>query len=158
MRIFEEKQRFNQWWLYAVYALVLCALIGGTYKNSNGFRNFDNPIIYIFLLAGIFSIVFILLLQMETRIDHIGIKVKFSSLPFSKKIFPWKDIKECYVREYSPLAEYDGWGIRELLRNNNGIQIVTNDNLRFLIGTQKAESARAALENYDHKFNRNITH
>jgi hypothetical protein len=158
MRIFEEKQRFNPWWLYAVYALVLCLLIGGAYKNSNGFRNFDNPVIFILLLAGIFLVVFILLLQMETRIDPEGIKVKFPSLPFSEKNFQWIDIKECYVRKYSPLAEYDGWGIRGLLSNNNGIQIVTNDNFRFFIGTQKAEAVKAVLENYEHKINRNINH
>ncbi len=36
---------------------------------------------------------------------------------------------------------------------NFGIQIVTRDKKRFLIGTRKPDDARAVLLNYSHKIN-----
>jgi hypothetical protein len=52
MRAFEEKQRFNQWWLYAIFAMVLATLLIGIYKNTGGLTNFHNPGLVLLLLAG----------------------------------------------------------------------------------------------------------
>lgn len=160
MRVFEEKQRFNQWWLYAIYIMVLIVLITGIYKNSDGFTNFHSPLLVLLLLAGTIPMAVILYKQLETRIDSEGIRVKFSPLGFSEKFFPWKEIDDCYVRKYSPVAEYGGWGIRSLgkkkaynVSGNLGIQIVTRDKNRFLIGTRKPDAARAVIKNYQHKIN-----
>lgn len=162
MRIFEEKQRFNQWWLYFILALVLLILIGGIYKNTEGFRNFDNPVLILFFLLAMFPIVFILILRLDTRIDQEGITVKFSPIGFSRKFFPWKEIQEVYVRKYSPIAEFGGWGIRGIGRRkaynasgNIGIQIVTTNKKAFLIGTQGPDAVRAVLKQYHHKINQN---
>ncbi len=158
MRIFEEKQRFNQWWLYAIYILVLAVLITGIYKNSDGFTNFHNPVLVLSLLAATIPMAVILWMQLLTRIDNEGIRVKFSPFGFSEKYFSWREIEECYVRQYNPLTEYGGWGIRGLGRKkaynvsgNFGIQIVTLDKKRFLIGTMKPNDARAVILNYGNK-------
>lgn len=160
MRVFEEKQHFNQWWLYAIYALVLFVLIGGIYKNSNGFQKFDNPLPVLLFLAAMVPMAFILILRQDTRIDPEGITVKFYPMGFSRKFFPWKRIGEVYVRKYSPIAEYGGWGVRGTRRRkaynvagNLGIQIVTTDKENFLIGTQKPDVARAVLKHYQPKLN-----
>ncbi|CAN5173814.1 hypothetical protein BH23BAC2_BH23BAC2_01850 [soil metagenome] len=160
MRVFKEKQRFNQWWLYAIYVLVLAVLITGIYKNSDGFTNFHNPVLVLFFVACTIPMAVILWMQLVTRIDNEGIRVKFSPLGFSEKFFSWKEIEECYVRKYHPLAEYGGWGIRSLGRKkaynisgNLGIQIVTRDKNKFLIGTSKPDEARAVIQNYEHKIN-----
>jgi hypothetical protein len=101
---------------------------------------------------------FILYMQLETRIDNEGISLKFLPLGFSKKSFSWKEIDECYVRKYNPFVEYGGWGIRGSSRRKVynvsgylGIQIVTKDKKKFLIGTQKPDAARAVLKHYQHK-------
>lgn len=162
MRIFKEEQRFNQWWLYAVYVLVLAVLGIGIYKNSDGFTNFHSPILVLSLLAATLPMGLILWMQLITRIDHEGILVKFSPFGFSEKFFQWKEIKECYVRKYNPLTEYGGWGIRGIGKKKAynvsgyfGIQIVTRDNKSFLIGTIKPEEARTVLLNYRNKINNN---
>lgn len=162
MRVFEEKQRFNQWWLYAIYALVLFVLVGGISKYSEGFQNFDNPVPVLFFLAAMFPMAFILILRQDTRIDPEGITTNFFPLGFSRKFFPWKKIDEIFVRKYSPIAEYGGWGIRSIGRKkaynvagNLGIQIVTTDKNKFLIGTQQPDAARAVLKRYQRKTNRN---
>jgi hypothetical protein len=162
MRVFKEKQRFNQWWLYAIFALVIVVIIGGIYKESEGFQNFEDPLFVLFSLAAFLPMAFILFLRQDTRIDSEGITTKFYPMGFSRKYFAWKEIEKVYVRKYSPLAEYGGWGIRGIGRKkaynsagNLGIQIVTIDKKTFLIGTQKPDAARAVLNQYQHKINRN---
>ncbi len=110
MKIFEEKQRFNQWWLYAIYILVLAVLIAGISKNSDGITNFYNPVLVLILLAATIPMAVILWMQLITRIDNGGIRVKFSPFGFTEKFFSWKEIEEGYVRQYNPLVEYGGWG------------------------------------------------
>lgn len=163
MRIFEEKQRFNQWWLYAIFILVLLVLIGGIFENSEGLK-VDEPGLILLFLAGIFPMLFILLLRQDTRIDQEGITTKFYPLGFTRRFFPWKNIEQAYIRKYSPIAEYGGWGIRGIRRRkaynvagNLGIQIVTTGKERFLIGTQKPDAVKAVLKNYQHKINKNNT-
>ncbi|MGM1055559.1 MAG: hypothetical protein ACQEWG_06705 [Bacteroidota bacterium] len=162
MRVFEEKQRFNQWWLYAIFALVITVIVGGIHKDSEGFQNFDNPGSVLFSLAALLPMAFILFLRQDTRIDSQGITTKFFPMGFSRKFFAWKEMEKVYVRKYSPLTEYGGWGIRGIRRKkaynsagNLGIQIVTIDKKTFLIGTQKPEAARVVLNQYQHKINRN---
>lgn len=158
MRVFKEEQRFNQWWLYAIFALVIVVIIGGIFKESNGFQNFEDPVIVLFSLAAFFPLAFILFLRQDTRIDSEGITTKFYPLGFTRKFFAWKEIEKVHVRKYSPITEYGGWGIRCLGRKkaynvagNLGIQIVTIDKKKFLIGTQKPDAARAVLNQYQHK-------
>jgi|SRR5690606_5898190 len=158
MRVFVEKQRFNQWWLYAIYILVLVVLIAGIYKNSDGFTNFHSPVLVLMLLVASIPMGFILYMQLETRIDNEGITVKFIPLGFSKKFFSWKEIDKCFLRKYKPLVEYGGYGIRGIGRKkaynvsgNIGIQIVTRDNKSFLIGTMQPEEAQAVIKTYEHK-------
>ncbi len=160
MRVFMEKQRFNQWWLYAIYLLVFAVLLTGIFKNSDGFTNFHSPLLVLFFIAVMLPMALILYKQLETRIDSEGIRVKFSPLGFSEKFFPWKEIEDCYVRKYNPVSEYGGWGFRSLgkkkaynVSGNLGIQIVTRDKKKFLIGTKKPEAARAVIKNYQHKIN-----
>jgi hypothetical protein len=80
----------------------------------------------------------ILWMQLETRIDSEGIRVKYIPFGFSEKFFSWKEIEKCYVRKYNPLVEYGGWGIRGLgnkkaynVSGNLGIQIITRDKKIF---------------------------
>lgn len=158
MRVFEEKQRFNQWWLYAIFALVLTVLLIAIYQNTDGLTNFRNPVLILGLLAATLPIGLILWMQLETRIDKEGIRVKYVPFRSSQKFFPWKEMEQCYVRKYNPLIEYGGWGMRGLgikkaynVTGNLGIQIVTRDKKNFLIGTKHPDDARAVIKNYKHK-------
>lgn len=43
-----------------------------------------------------------------------GIRRICTGFPFhiNYKYFPWQDLYRVFVRQYSPLVEYGGWGIR----------------------------------------------
>jgi len=60
-----------------------------------------------------------------------------------------------FVRKYSPLFEYGGWGLRWSLngkavnvRGNMGIQVVLKNGSRILIGTSNPEDAKMALDSF----------
>lgn len=160
MRVFEEKQRFDQWWLYVILATVLAVIMIAIFKNTDGPGRFHDPLLILGLLAATLPIGLVLWMQLETRIDREGIKVKYLPFRSSEKFFPWEDMEQCYVRKYRPLIEYGGWGMRGLgnkkaynVSGNLGIQIVTRDKKNFLIGTRHPDDARAVIKNYIHRTN-----
>ncbi len=146
MRVFKEKQKFTQWWIYAIFTLtILYAII-----------QFPSNIKYSLILIATMLICLALfaVFTLETKIDRTGIHTFFKPLPFCKKSFRWGEIKECYVREYSPLSKHGGWGIRGFgkksykVKGNIGIQIHTKSKTSFLIGTQEPKKAQKTIERY----------
>lgn len=157
MKVFLEKQFVNRWWL-AMFILALILIIFGTgfYATDNSEED-TKVLVSIICCLLAFPIVFgLLYLRLETRIDEKGIFTYFRPFGFTKKYFSWDEIKECYVRQYSPITEYGGWGYRGLgskekaynLWGNQGIQIVTTDGKKFLIGTQKPKNAQETINTY----------
>ncbi len=157
MRVFIEKQRFNQTWLYILLFVIFTVLL---YHYINIIISDTAAGIYAFSIAMlVFLVVAYILLfsQLKTRIDSKGIEVYFHPFPFTRKKYTWNEIKSAFVREYSPISEFGGWGIRGLGKNKAyntsgrfGIQIVTNAGKRFLIGTQHPEKVKKVLNNIIH--------
>jgi len=150
MRIFKENQRFRQWWLIILLITIIIAsalpLFSEISINKVRFKSLIAPIISLLVF------VLILILNLETRINSKGITAGFEPLPFFRRNYNWDEIQECYVRTYAPVFEYGGWGIRGFGRakaynvsGNKGIQIITKNNERFLIGTEKPDLARRAI-------------
>lgn len=63
-------------------------------------------------------------------------------------------MEKCYVRTYSPIREYGGWGFRQALgekgkaynvKGNKGIQIQLKTGKNILIGTQKEKDAQQVI-------------
>jgi hypothetical protein len=100
----------------------------------------------------------IFVLKLHTKISSQGIIAKFLPFPFFTRKFNWDEIEEIYVRKYSAITEYGGWGVRGLfpakaynISGKYGIQIVTKNGLRFLIGTQKPQEVKNVLNRFQHK-------
>ena len=157
MRVFLEKQ-FVKWWWLTMFILALIVIIFGTaYYATQGSEEDTTVIVSIICCLIAFPLVFgLLYLRLETRIDEKGIFTYFRPFNFTRKFFSWEDIRECHVRQYSPISEYGGWGLRGIgskskaynIWGNKGIQIVTNDGKRFLIGTQKPKNAQTTITTY----------
>src|SRR5690606_23679042 len=136
MKVFLEKQ-FVKWWWLTMFILAMIGIIFGTGYYSTLESSEDTKLIVSVICCLIaFPLVFSLLyLRLETRIDEKGIFTYFRPFGFTRRYFPWEEIRECHVRKYSPLREYGGWGYRGLgsmsraynVWGNQGIQIVTND-------------------------------
>ncbi len=148
LTIFEEKQRFNQWWLYAILLLPV-GFIG--YEIISKEINWNAVLIELLILALVFALIFSI--QLKTKITETGIGVQFFPFVWKEKHFRWDEIKTMEVREYSPIAEYGGWGLRYSFKNgkaynisgNNGLQLIFTNDKKLLIGTKKPEELKAAL-------------
>ena len=82
--------------------------------------------------------------------DHIQVKI----WPVNKTIL-FHEISEWHIREYSPIKEYGGWGIRTTsvrkriaynMRRNIGLQIILKNDKRILIGTHRSEELEKTLK------------
>lgn len=164
MRIFKERQRFNQLWIIILIIIGLLAPIGiilGVYlKNPESFTTLEiTAILCITILAP--SIIFIF--KLTTRIDEIGIHYKFFPFHFRFKTISWNQINKAYVRRYDALSEYGGWGLKggSLWKKSNGTSINVSGNIgiqleltngkKILIGTQKKNDATNILATYKSK-------
>ena len=157
MRIFKEEQAFRQWWLILIMGstVIVTAIpfFGDDEFVKGNWKYFSFiPVLLVVILLWI--------LKLHTRIDARGISCRFEPLDFFKRCYNWNDISKCYVRKYSPLREYGGWGVRGFRKaraynvsGNMGIQIVTKNQESFLIGTNKPEDAERIIKRYREKLN-----
>ena len=124
---------------------------------------------YIAAFIGLFIllivIIIFLVLKLQTKIDENGIKYKFYPFQVSYQNIVWSNISECYIRNYSPISEYGGWGVKGgfskqtgkayTTKGSIGLQLKLKDGKKILIGTQKKEEIKRVLETYKHKYTRN---
>ena len=152
--LFEESQRFNQWWIWAIILGVMCVSVYAlmeTIQMGESLFNWTNfsGLIPVFIIPGLFYS-----LALKTRVEENGIYVRF--IPFHlKEIFiAWDQLDECYIRTYNPLGEYGGGGIKYGLggagkvynvSGNQGLQLVFKDGARLLIGTKKPQELQEII-------------
>ena len=157
MKTFQEKQFLNRWWLLMFILAIIVIVVGTAYYATREADETTALIVSAISLAITIPIVFgLLYLRLDTRIDSHGITAYFKPFSFTKKSFAWKDISESYVREYDPLKEFGGWGLRGLgqrwksynIYGNMGIQIIKKDGTKFLLGTQRPKAAKEIIKRY----------
>ena len=151
--LFSERQKFNQWWfwlLIIVFNVIFLSKIFGLLNNEQTAAGKPINIIIIFIAVGVNSFVFMLFIfsKLVTQIRHNGIYVKFFPFHLSFKRYPWENISKAYIRKYSPILEYGGWGLRYGIfgagkafnvSGNQGLQLEFLNHKKLLIGTQKPE-------------------
>lgn len=157
--LFTEDQRFRQWWLWliilgidAVFLFWVCKQF--ILKVKVG----DSPMSDSALLASTVGIILVTVLffytRLTTQIKKDGIYLKFFPFQWSYRYYSWDMIDKCYIRSYSPLAEYGGWGIRYSMSGegmaynvsgNIGLQLELNNRKKILIGTNSPNELEVAL-------------
>jgi len=165
MKVFKEKQKFTQWWLWILNLGILLIPIYGIvqqviYKKSFGDSPMSDIGLFIFLFFMILFNYFFWILELETTIDENGIHYRFPPLRSKLKTIPWNAIKKAYIRKYNPVLEYGGWGVKRGARNvkgNIGLQLELKNGKKLLIGTQKKDEMERVLKTYTEKLNTKIT-
>ena len=162
MRVFSETQRFTQWPIRLASLGILGFLIFALYrwyviKEAVGNVNADDTTGQLVVLSvlGLVILLFFIL-QLKTEIDEKGIHYRYIPFHFKDHTIPWNDIEKCFVRTYSPIMEYGGWGYRISLKRgkaynvsgSKGIQIVLKSGKKILIGTQNGSEATLVINRY----------
>lgn len=160
MKVFKEQQRFMQP-IQRLILLCITSIVALTVMIKELLEKgitTEKVFSIVLFLVVISSIIFIF--NLKTRIDEHGIYYKFFPFHFSLKKIQWKNIHKVYVRKYSPIMEYGGWGIRLTFNKkgkafnvsgNIGIQIELKNGKKILIGTQKEKEVKLILTSYSHK-------
>lgn len=109
---------------------------------------------------AVWGLFLILGLGLPTLIASMSLRVIVSRDFVDVWLFPivWQrleiaDIRSCTAREYRPLREYGGWGLRwspngiaYSLRGNQGVQLELSSGKRILIGSQHADELADAIK------------
>ncbi len=114
---YTEIQRFRQWWMLILLGTVSVMLYYGAISQwYTGVPWGDNPMSDLGLL---FPVILITLVDwlvlgstLRTRIDSEGVRVRFAPFLWRETLYPWSEIAEANVREYRPIIEYGGCGVR----------------------------------------------
>ena len=157
--LFNEQQRFKQWWLWLILLAINVTLLVGLYKQLFHDEPFgDKPMndSSLLIASGIALAISALFFcfRLDTRIDKEGVSVRFFPFHLTYKHYSWESISNAAVREYNPISEYGGWGLRfgmfgkaYNVSGNYGLQLIFPDHQKLLIGTGKPEKLKKALEN-----------
>ena len=157
--IFKERQGFRQIWLWLLLAginvLSIYKIIRQTAESQQNNSNLLNSS-DLFIEFGVILLVTLLIaiIRLETQIKQDGIYVRFFPFHLSFKKYAWDKISKSFVKQYNPIRDYGGWGLRLGLfgkgrafniSGNRGIQLIFTNGKRLLIGTNKPDKAKEAL-------------
>ena len=142
--LFEEKQKFKQWWLWVILLSFPIISVGPFDENKiNGYH----------VLIGMVIPILFYLLELRIKITKDGLHYQF--FPFHLKFHTIKmgEIESFKAMEYSPLKEYGGWGIRYGFKGkaynvsgNKGVKIFLKADSNIMFGSQKYKEMEKALK------------
>lgn len=152
--LFQEKQKFTQWWLWLlligltlipVYGIIKQIVLGDPW-GDNPLSDFGLVLYLIFTLA---LVGFIGILELKTEISEETINVKF--FPLTQKTIRWRDVKTAEVVNYGFVG---GWGIRIGTRygtvyntsGNMGLALSMVNGKKYCIGTQRPDELEDLLK------------
>ncbi len=153
--LFTERQRFKQWWLWLILLgvnwLVFKQVVGGLqFKDSP-----TNNTVHL-IAAGITILLTLLFVicRLDTVIKKNGIYVRLFPFHVKFKHYTWDELTRSFVRQYSPISEYGGWGLRlgsfgkgtaYNISGDKGLQLEFTNNKKLLIGTNKPDELTEVL-------------
>ncbi len=157
--LFEERQRFKQWWLWLILLGINGLFLFGVIKQVLGGQQFgskpmsDTGLLIATGLTILLTLLFINF-RLDTQIKKDGIYVRF--FPFHKKWkhYTWDSLTKSYIRQYSAIKEYGGWGLRIGLlgkgtaynvSGDKGLQLEFTTNKKILIGTNRVDEITETL-------------
>jgi len=159
--LFFEKQKFKQWWIWLILLFINASSLYAVFQQIiYGIQFGNNPmsnsgLLITAVLLLLMDIIF-LIFRLETQVKSDGIYVRFFPFHLKFKYYNWNSLVYCYVRQYKPIREFGGWGIRYGMNGKAynisgslGLQLEFTDGKRLLIGTNKFEELNNILNSID---------
>lgn len=157
--LFTETQKFKQLWIWLLLVGVNGIFLYAIYQQIiQGKPMGNNPMSDTGLLIGsIVTLAMTLLFmnfRLDTQIKEDGIYVRFFPFNITYKKYSWDTISKAYIRQYNPIKEYGGWGIRFSffgkgkalnISGDIGLQLEFKNGKKLLIGTLKGDEIKGIL-------------
>jgi hypothetical protein len=90
--------------------------------------------------------------RLETEVRPEGLFVRYVPFHVHGRQFRPQELSEFYARQYKPIREYGGWGIRYgwngrayNVSGNEGVQLVFTNGRRLLIGSKRPYELESAI-------------
>lgn len=157
--IFREVQQFRQKWLWII---LIFAILVSWYafiqkltcnKTCGSCPISCLPVILPLILVGLLLPLGFYFCKLITEVRNDGIYIRFIPFHFSFQKISLNDIKNYEARKYRPIREYGGWGIRWMwnkkaynVSGNLGVDIELKNGKRIMIGSQKPEELKNAID------------
>lgn len=154
---YREIQKFSQSKLvYLIIPMVIIPLVVTVAVFKDPEISANEAVISV--IISIFFLMFVIGLLFFTRLEIFltSKEIIFRYYPFQIKYkkLDYSEIKNYAIREYSPIMDYGGWGIRYAFKNGwaynvsgkMGIQIEKTDGKKILFGTRKENDFFLALD------------
>lgn len=141
-----------------IWIVILMIIIVAVVNFSSIYQSKSNQTLS-YLIAFILLIVSLLnigLTKLCVEINSVCITYQFFPFHFSKKSLAWDEINRAYIRQYDPLIEYGGWGVKGWKKSNKainikgkvGLQLELKSGNRLLIGTSNEKEMQQFLDQF----------
>ncbi len=171
--LFFEKQRFSFLWIKLILIVLFLAIGAGAVRQiffEIPFGNRPMSDTGIAVLTGFLGLLLLIAYfsSLKTLITEESITLTFFPFLFGRKVIAWDNVQTAYVREYSAITEYGGWGFRMVssdtnkgvlgsnkalnVKGNQGLQLVFKNGEKLLIGTQRPQEIESLLRNINRGF------
>jgi hypothetical protein len=149
--VFRESQRVREPWAVvvvgAVALLFWLGLVGAIAKGEVAPAH-----AVLVALFGVALPAMVAAMHLVTEVRADGLYVRYAPFHLAPRRFAWADLASMQVRRYSPVGEYGGWGLRRgrggwayNVSGDVGLQLVTKDGRRVLVGTREPDALWAAI-------------
>lgn len=103
-------------------------------------------IVFSICLIVFFHIV-VIIMRLDVEIDEAKITYRFKPFHVKPRIIYWEDVSDFYIRDYRPVMEYGGHGLKRKMKygksftvsGKKGLQLILKDGKKILFGTQKPQ-------------------
>jgi hypothetical protein len=165
--LFAETQYFRQAWLWALllgsavpaFVLVVAAVVG----DAGGLTPGIYPVLAVAAVLVVGPLVILYRARLVTEVRPDGLSLKLFPFHLSARHVPGDAIAACEVVSFSPLGDYGGVGVRHnptfyrwgvsfeapkayVVSGGDGVRIDRVDARPLVVGSQRPEELRAALE------------
>jgi hypothetical protein len=159
--LFFEVQKQNQKWIWFLLIILCGTILFGAVQQIIFNKPFGTHPIpdWGYIPLTVLLVIFYYLLMgshLYTEINENRISYQYKPFHRNAKVLTRDQISECYVRLYSPVKEFGGWGMRTAFNGKKGkaynvsgkvgIQLELKDGRKILIGTNKGKEAEEALK------------
>ena len=142
--LFEENQKFTQWWLWVILLSFPIMSVGPFDENEiNGYH----------VLIGLAIPLLFYLIELRIKVNEDGLHYQFFPFHIKSHTIKLEDIEKFKATEYSPLKEYGGWGIKYGFKGkaynvsgNKGVKILLKNGSNIMFGSQKYKELEKALK------------
>lgn len=160
-KLFQETQRFNQWWIWLIQILnigmtiffALSAYVQIVKGKPVGTKPAPDSILIIATIGSVLLCLLFFSMKLKTTVTKDRINFRFYPFHLKEQEYSLSDIEKMEVVKYNPIGEYGGWGIRGIgnnkafnVKGSQGLKIHFKNGSKILLGTQKPQELQKVIQ------------